>query len=112
MARLRFIGHNPHRLTAGGVVLADVVHGTEFNCPDAFVAPIIRRGTLVEVVTDEVPPAALEEPVEVDVEEPEIESLLAPEPALERVSDVMLDSPQHLPAFTRRSKRRGKTDTE
>lgn len=69
MARLRYIGTFAHPLTAGGRVLADVVHGTEFDCPDAWVGPIMKRGTPVELVVDR-PVVEVVEPV-VAVVEPE-----------------------------------------
>ena len=75
MARLRYTGTHAHRLSAGGRVLADVVHGTVFDCPDSWVAPIVARGTPVEVVEDEpmlVADAA--EPAEDAAAEPEAAS--------------------------------------
>jgi len=67
MARLRYIGTFAHRLTAGGRVLADVVHGTEFDCPDSWVGPIMKRGTPVELVVDP-PTVEVVEPVAVEPE--------------------------------------------
>lgn len=62
MARLRYIGTFAHRLSAGGRVLADVEHGTVFECPDSWVAPIMKRGTPVELVVE---PVAVEPEAEV-----------------------------------------------
>ena len=76
MARLRYIGTFAHRLTAGGRVLAEVEHGTVFECPDAWVGPIMKRGTPVELVVDS---PAVEEPAP----EPEVAEE-APAPARAR----------------------------
>lgn len=82
MARLRYTGTYPHKLTVGVTVLADVVYGTEFDCPDAWVESLKRRGTPVEMVSNEITaPIALMPPGETVVEadeSDEVDDILLP----------------------------------